>query len=155
MAQLVAATMRSPESKCRRTRCATKKYSDFVDKPISGVCPGCNKFVTKSENGVVCSSCVAYWHYDCANVTEGDIKQLGDKDFYCSRHDNISGGGTQVNENAKVEPYSLNMKSFYKRSMINTEKKDKGKQYLVSLNTATYLIMLSKLLEWKNMLGSP
>ena len=126
-----------------------------MDKPLSS-CPGCNKFVDHSDNGVVCTSCVAYWHYECANVTEDDIAKLGDKDFYCSSHTKDVGGssGSQLNKkNSKVEPYSLNMKSCYKKLLQNLssefsyEKKDAGKQYVITLNTATYLIMLSKIVE--------
>ena len=99
----------------------------------------------------MCSTCAAYWHYECANVTEDDINKLGDKEFYCMNH---KAGSKKVADcSSKVEPYLLNMKSFYKKLMknlsskFNCEKKDNGKQYLVTLNTTTYLIMLSKIVE--------
>ena len=150
MAQLIAASLQSPDNK--RRRCPSKKLSGFVRDQLTGFCPGCNKFV--SENGVACIPCAAYWHYKCADVTEDDIALLGDKDFYCSSHNMGSRKEAVVpSKSKKVEPYSLNMKSVYKKLLKNlsaelsSEKKDQGKQYLVTLNTATYLIMLSKIVE--------
>ena len=155
--QLVAAAICTPDGK--RKRLPSKKLSaaDFViDKP-SGYCPGCNEYVNYSDKGVVCSSCVAYWHYRCANVTEEEVNNLGEDDFFCFNHKQskkTQAGNSKFGvSKSKTDPYTLNMKTFYKKLMKNlsnvfeSERKDDGKQYVVSLNTVTYLIMLSNIID--------
>ena len=73
----------------KRKRVPSKKYANtqFVcEKNPSGCCPGCNLFVKTSDQGVVCFSCEAYWHYGCAGVTEDNIESLGNEEFYCREH---------------------------------------------------------------------
>ena len=53
---------------------------------LSSICPGCATKVKKGSKGVVCESCLAYWHYPCAGVDDKMVKDLGKAGFYCSKH---------------------------------------------------------------------
>ena len=74
----------------KRKRVPSRKYEQFVmdnkQEEEDGHCPGCKLFVKKSDKGVVCFSCVAYWHYGCAGVTEEEVANLGEDEFYCREH---------------------------------------------------------------------
>ena len=134
-------------------------------KEPNGYCPGCNVFVKQNEQGVVCYACAAYWHYSCANVTEVEIANLGDNEFFCREHHVKLGTGGVLksinnNENysqvpnemgintcAQTVPYVLNNEALKKKLLKklndtfdhqrDVKKKDKGKQFTVSVNTTT------------------
>ena len=52
----------------------------------SGTCPKCTKYVL--DDGVVCGPCNAFWHYHCASITQKDVDELGEDEFYCEKHSN-------------------------------------------------------------------
>ena len=59
----------SDSQRSRRMVKIPRKLSNYdVNNNPSGHCPGCRGFV--NEIGVVCEQCRAYWHYECANVTQ-------------------------------------------------------------------------------------
>ena len=61
--------------------------SDDVDKEeLSGNCPKCKLYITEEDNGIVCESCKAYWHYHCAGVTQEEVDNLGIEEFLCVKH---------------------------------------------------------------------
>ena len=78
---LASGSGNSPRRKCakRKVRCPLR-YSPQLTrvKPgcssdkTSGVCPKCSVYVegTADDNGVVCVKCEAYWHFNCAEVTQ-------------------------------------------------------------------------------------
>ena len=121
-------------------------------------CPGCRSFVKQTDQGVVCFSCNAYWHYKCANVTDADIEGLADQEFYCIEH-RI---GRKTIEESKIVPYIINNKTLKKKLLRNIEEcfdpdkdiqmKDKGKQYTINLNLTTYIMATGGVLGQKNML---
>ena len=53
---------------CRLSRIPAKLKN--YECKLSGHCPGCRAPVNNGDKGVVCEKCKAYWHYDCANVTQ-------------------------------------------------------------------------------------
>ena len=156
-------------SRPKRKKVLAPKLKDY-EVDIQAYCPECNAYVEYSDNGVVCSTCVAYWHLKCANTTDEEIEKLGDEEFYCPKHrKNVSdcanvkplvsacdpphsteGDKFSLDEevrNIKVSQYVLNDKEMCKnqlKKMDNSndiECKDNGKQYLVALNTVTYFII--------------
>ena len=128
----ISTTTVTVSKRSKRRRILSKKYDQYeVDKPATWDCPGCQKKVTAEKGGVVCSSCVAYWHFECVNVTEEYVNNLGNENFYCPMHNsdmtvlkksevntfNVdSGNGNEKNIfgniiNLCVAPYVLNNKS--------------------------------------------
>ena len=76
----------SLRNKSKRNRGTSQRFKDYVvDKQTSGCCPGCNDYVTENDGAVVCYTCDAYWHFSCASVTEDEVKQLGNDEFYCKK----------------------------------------------------------------------
>ena len=166
-------------TRSKRKRVLASKLKDDYEVDIQAYCPECNEYVAYSENGVVCASCVAYWHLKCANTTAEEVEKLGDAEFYCPKHkgvglvcadtdvslETLCGGSTQGTEgtkctegtldkevrNIRVSQYVLNDKEISKhllKKMDNSndiELKDKGKQYLLVLNTVTYFIISGSL----------
>ena len=155
------------EQRERRKRVLAPKYKDYFTGKIISYCPGCNIYVESTDDAIVCTGCSAYWHYDCANVSEKDVVELADKDFYCPRHqlnpsagvvdlniDNKSVGKCEENcvdktvVNSRVSQYVLNKNADRKKKLKNMdrlkdiESKDKGNQFTVHVNTVTYFIMI-------------
>ena len=151
----------SSGNESKRNRVLPKKYDGFrVDKPPTWDCPGCNEIV--NENGVVCSSCVAYWHFECAKVSEEFVKGLGIREFYCENHSLIAKNkvveeasenidSEKVTINVKIVPYVLNNRNLWANQLKNLTKKvkidvkDNGNQYTIKVNTVTYMILIQKI----------
>ena len=75
----------SDSQRSRRMVKIPRKLSNYdVNNNPSGHCPGCRGFV--NEIGVVCEQCRAYWHYECANVTQEQIDTIWKGDFLCETH---------------------------------------------------------------------
>ena len=140
------------ESLSKRKRTVSSKLKGYeVDNP-GAYCPGCNKHVKSTDNGVVCTGCVAYWHYECADIDADAVRELGEQDFYCSKHEKENmrkgkgEGGVIVKSKAsrsvhadnvmsseKVEgstvigiktcPYTLNSKSVCKKKLKHIDRK--------------------------------
>ena len=161
-----------------------------VDKP-SGVCPKCESFVKggRDDDGVLCVTCNAYWHLDCAEVTYEALESTWKNiDYICSRHnDNVvihhespitkSGGEivlhNKIDENnmpaddcdatkvlmLRVAPYTLNDATVIKQKIklleceYDVATKDGGKQYIIQLNTVTYHILISNLINVGSKIG--
>ena len=173
MSQLVFSE-ESTTSESKRTRGLSKKLTGYVlEKNTSGCCPGCNKYVSDNEGAVVCNTCDAYWHFACAMVTEEEIKQLGDDEFYCQKHSNglavvesnmvemesiecntsdLEDNQTEI-LNIKMVPYILNTKKLWKaklrdlKRVLKIDRKDNGKQYVIVVNTVTYTILINSIKE--------
>ena len=82
----------------KRKRVVSQKLIGYaVDKP-GAYCPGCNVYVKTTDDGIVCSSCVAYWHYECAGIDADGVRELGENDFYCTKHKipSICGGKNEI-----------------------------------------------------------
>ena len=154
----------------RRKREPSKKYIDYVtDNVIMSYCQGCNQYVQANEKGVVCATCVAYWHYECADVSEEDVAKLGKREFYCKKHiqdgmeiaetdlstvtdDLYQADGGVLTSFIKMLPYVLNDSEVCKKrlkglsSRYKVTKKDKGKQFTVKVNTVTYALIVNGLI---------
>ena len=114
----------------------------FVRDP-SGYCPKCRVFV-KGE-GVVCEKCEAYWHYQCAGVSQEEVdRDWKEIEFICDLHrdqekaltmsdicesipgvsvNGIKGQSTknidEILTNIKVHTYKLNVKAKLKDKLDN------------------------------------
>ena len=158
----------SPQKNTPKRRRCPPKHAEYVnvDKP-SGFCPKCRKFV--KENGVECKGCNAFWHYNCAGVTQEivDEKWPGDKDFLCEEHEsrliqNVDDNVAHKNSHLitkpppcdaelvitiKVNSYTLNRSTNLKnlRNSLNQKFKvtprDNNQQYHVKLSPPTYKIL--------------
>ena len=151
----------------RRTRQVNTKLKDYIGGKPAGSCPGCNAYVKSDENAVVCNTCNAYWHYECANTNADEIMKLGELEFYCEKHrvtvlpdivegeircdkekqeknQSSKGGGAKV----RVSKFTLNMEKYNKELLKNMDgvnainRKDKGNQFTIHLNTAVYFIIV-------------
>ena len=127
---------------------------------------------------------MAYWHYECANVTEQILDtEWGNKDFLCPLHqpskvksqEGIRPNNVEIVKNKRgpdvkghneidgvekdaivttlrVTPYNLNPSSSLKKlrkSLLRNlliERKDSGKQYKVTLNTATFHLLVNNIM---------
>ena len=53
----------------------------------SGICPKCKICVENGDGAVVCVTCDAYLHFECANVSQEIIeREWKDIDFLCDEH---------------------------------------------------------------------
>ena len=159
----------------KRKRELSKKYHGFVidKRSINSYCPGCNEYVDFNEKAVVCATCVAYWHYGCAKVSDEDVEKLGTDEFFCSAHSSCSSEEALdlvrvIKDNnryddkdeamannyvlvstVKMLPFVLNDSELCKKrlkwlsSKFKVMKKDKGKQFTVKVNTVTYALIIN------------
>ena len=74
----------------KRKREITSKLKDYVVGNPLGYCPGCNLYVEPTEKGIECTTCVAYWHYSCANISDEEAEKFRRKDFYCEKHREVA-----------------------------------------------------------------
>ena len=72
------------------------KLNDYIVGTPVGYCPRCNVYVKSTDQGVECPTCVAYWHYSCANTSEEEVMKLGKKEFYCEQHRKTDVGPNDV-----------------------------------------------------------
>ena len=176
-----------------RKRCPPNNPDYLAYDKTSAFCPKCRGYVSK--DGVECLQCMAFWHYECANVT-GEVLEAEweNQDFLCPMHqpprsslgtgrevvkasvsliqqeNEKNSGHFQNNNNLSPEPetvittfrvtsYTLNptaslkkLQKFLARN-LQIECKDKGKQFKVYLNTATYHLLLSNVAVLGESLG--
>lgn len=139
------------ESLSKRKRTVSSKLKDYVVDNPGAYCPGCNKHVNSTDNGVVCTGCVAYWHYECADIDADAVRKLGKQDFYCRKHkkenvgkgkgegtvtlkskvsrsahaDNLTSSGVEGSTviGVKTCPYTLNSKSLCKKKLKLIDRK--------------------------------
>ena len=154
----------------------------MVFKKPSGKCPECKTFVKEGDDGVVCGKCDAFLHFECAGVSQEILDQeWKDIEFVCvkHRHGTVEEGQTDVSDTTpmeeimtsdsntedivvtmlKVTPYKMNnvanlkkMIKFLNRNLL-IESKDMGKQYKVSLGTATYHLLVNNLVSVGESIG--
>ena len=148
----------------KRVRQVNSKFKDYIGGRPAGSCPGCNAYVT--GNAVVCNTCNAYWHFDCANTNAEEVKKLGDSEFYCEKHRlpvlaaSEKGRMEHLHNNSSVKEnvvkfgvskFALNMEKHNKESLKNLncenvfKRKDKGNQFTIHLNTASYFIIVKSI----------
>ena len=151
-----------------------------VKKP-SGICPKCKVFVKDSDDGVVCGKCVAFWHFQCAGVTQEILDQEWKNiDFLCVKHrDEIDsssennavhlvGGVSQsalvenidtIFSGIKIHAYKLNVREKLKQKLedMNREstcvENDGGRQHTLKLNSMTYQLIVDNMLSLGSQLG--
>ena len=104
--ELVVKEKETNAKSIRMTRAPQKLSSFFCDK-LSGHCPGCRVFVDNGENGVVCERCNAYWHYECAKVTQEDIDTIWKEEFVCEMHRQPT-KGSALSKMAESKAHSIN-----------------------------------------------
>ena len=86
---------RSPKSKNsrpnknitpRKKSVLPSKYKEFIVDTPSGYCPKCTYYVR--DKGVVCPPpCAAWWHYECAGVTQDELDEKWSNTRYlCLKH---------------------------------------------------------------------
>ena len=154
------------------------KLSNFVgNNKLSGHCPGCRIFVEDGEKGVVCEQCKAYWHYQCANVTQYQIDTEWSNEFLCEAHRegsnqvsipttmniNINGGCSSEEPfyavTVKINPYFLDKLSKVKFKLDDLESemaispKACRRQHSVKVNSVTYQIIMANLEKFGYLLG--
>ena len=158
----MAAQVHSPKLTPRKKN-INSKYKEFIINKPSGYCPKCRIYVKENDEGVVCNECNAYWHYECANVTQ---KELDEKwngvHFQCAEHSHenrkemitrpkiqnkmIEDQSISV-RNIKMRNYELNEKTVLKRKLnaldnqVMITPKDNHRQQVVTMSTPTYHIM--------------
>ena len=169
--------MLSDSSKTSRVKRKPNKYTpqkSTVSRKPSGICPKCNVFVERGEDGVVCGSCAAYWHYRCAEVTHEILdRDWSGIEFLCTQHReerNINSNLENVEEinrkkvdmvvsNIKIHSYSLDVKTRLKQKLANIagemaiEEKDGGRQYTINLNSVTYQLIVDNMVTLGDLLG--
>ena len=80
--------------------------SEYRETEVSWTCPKYKKKVTTKQGGVVCEACVAYWHFECTDVSKESIQKMAaEEDFFCSIHRRNQNIDTQLEEN---EPTCFN-----------------------------------------------
>ena len=188
--------MLGPPPKCspRRKRLKHKptRYSPQVNKKKakamlekrpepSGVCPKCKIFVEGSpdEDGVVCMTCNAYWHFNCAEVTHEILEmEWAGIEYLCAQHRNTSevdgliptnlySGEKKrkmkcdiVTSDIKIHNYSLNINKKLKEKLQNldtkiaVELKDNGGQYSISFNSTSYQLIVVNMIEFGSPIGT-
>ena len=64
------------------------RFNEFVlGQEPSGGCPKCRLYVEDGCNGVLCTGCQAYWHYECAGVNDEILEnEWNGVEFQCSLH---------------------------------------------------------------------
>ena len=166
---------------CRVSR-VPAKLSNFVrEDKVSGHCPGCRAPVKTDDKGVVCEKCKAYWHYECAEVTQQEIDTVWKEEFFCKAHrsdtkDQAQGnnnkvgyptqkmmdnnnGGDQVLVNIKINSYTMDKASKLKFKLNNMELKanvsEKAchRQYTIKVNSVTYQILVENFINFGERLG--
>ena len=145
----------------------------------SGICPKCKVFVDGSDenDGVVCASCNAYWHFSCAEVSNEILEnEWADVEFMCEHHRSVSHVSSLVSPHVvnnccdktddhvisdiKVHDYSLNINKKLKEKLKNldtvmsVEVKDNGGQYTISINSTSYQLIVVNMLEFGGCLGT-
>ena len=147
----------------------------------SGICPKCNVYVKGSDddNGVVCVKCDAFWHFNCADVSQQilDTEWKG-IEFVCALHrnENVLVGekdlmdlneasdeyimmGNSLVSNVKINNYKLNIGEKLQDKLKNLDskmlvcKRDGGGQYKVNLNSTTYQLIVDNIMIIGNTLG--
>ena len=137
-------------------------------KKLSGQCPGCRIFVNDGDQGVVCEQCNAYWHYQCAKVTQVEIDTVWKDEFACEAHRaslkpvtkvTDADGETLQSVTIKINPYSLDKlnKVKFKLNHIDGEMESSPKackrQHTVKVNSVTYQIIINNLTNFGHLLG--
>ena len=146
------------------------RFNGFVvgNEP-SGVCPKCKQYVGSGCKGVLCSGCQAYWHYECAGVSDEILQNEWDGiDFQCNDHKSAgvnipkidnSKNIDQLFSDVRIKGFTLNIKEKLKEklqnisSALHIEKLDGGRQYGVKLNTVSYQMIAQNMLTLGNQLG--
>ena len=151
-----------------QTRPARFDEFDVGDKVPSGVCPKCRQYVANGCKGVLCTGCHAYWHYECASVSDEILSVEWDGiDFQCEKHKTtvtIQQGSDCKNidilfSEVRIKSFNLNVKEKLKEKLQNIgsdmiiEKHDGGRQYTVRLNTVSYQMIAQNMLTLGNELG--
>ena len=65
----------------RRRRVVSSKLKGYVVDNPGGSCPGCTLYVKPTDDGIVCTGCVRYWHYACAGVDAESVRELGKNSY--------------------------------------------------------------------------
>ena len=116
----------------------------------SGICPKCGVFVegTEDDDGVVCVTCNAYWHFNCAEVSQQILdNEWKDIEFLCVNHRSTSESITNI----KLNNYTLNVNEKLKSKLnnINGEltitERDGGCQYKINLNSTSYQLIVDNI----------
>ena len=136
-------------------------------------------YVDNGEKGVVCELCNAYWHYECAKVTQEEIDTIWKEQFVCEMHrqptkgvalsktsdstahsinDNRI-GGNPVLVNIKINSYAINKTSLIKfklnnmESQVNIKEKACQRQHTIKTNSVTYQILVENFISFGDRLG--
>ena len=161
----------------RKKRGPARLADCFVGKS-SSYCPRCDNYVEADDLGVECVECEAYWHYQCAEVTEDEVNALGKQEFTCRMHPKANavypaasirlttaGSTSNLSKeenillNAKINPYTLNEIKVLKEKIKNIEKtieieaKRCQRQYTVKVNSVTYQLMADNFVKFGEVLG--
>lgn len=71
------------QSKIKKKGKDKQKYE--VD--INAKCPKCNIVIKEYGEGIVCTTCLAYWHYECAKVDGTTVQKLREnEEYFCPNH---------------------------------------------------------------------
>ena len=141
----------------------------------SSTCPRCYKYV--ESEGVVCVSCNAYVHFECAGVTQEEIDSEWDGvDFECDGHNKTAmvrqttqkesecdvsnqSEAEYIFDNVNVNSYKLNVKGKIKEKLANIsspmviDENDGGRQYTIKLNSVTYQLIMENFINLGEQLG--
>ena len=175
--KVMASNKESPKKLSPRKKYPNSKYKEFVVNAPSGYCPKCHKYIP--ETGVVCVKCNAFWHYECANVTQVELdEQWHNIDFLCEDHreekaiDEVEASKmvSRADHDAfddenllvrtiKIKSYELNTKYVLKKKLASLESpavyepKDSNRQHTVTMSTPTYHIMLENMIHCGKSIG--
>ena len=133
----------------------------------TGVCPKCKKYVKEGEEGVLCTGCQAYWHFECAGVDDDILKnEWNNIDFLCENHNNSTVSSVEEQKNigtlfsdVRVKDYKLNVKEKLKDKLKNIgspltiAENDGGRQFTITLNTVSYQIVAQNMVTLGSLLG--
>ena len=153
--------------KNRRIVKVPSKLTNYIRNKISDRCPGCRTTVTDGEEGVVCEQCNAYWHYQCAKVTQAEIDTVWKEEFLCEAHrasnklfSNVPNVGETLHSvTIKINPYSLDKLNKVKFKLSHMEgemeitPKACKRQHTVKVNSVTYQIIMNNLTNFGHLLG--
>ena len=165
-----------PITRSPRKKNVPSKLKGFaIEAALSGTCPKCQLYVEKTDNGVACETCQAFWHYSCAGVTQEELDdQWSNKPFLCPEHQVI---GNIVNHSEtplnkftaqskevqvlthRVYSYTLNPETTIKKQLSNLnlkpkiEPKDKGQQYYIRVSPPSYEMLVANMTEFGKQWG--
>ena len=134
-------------------RAKRKQQDESESEKIDERCPKCMEMVEEGSDGIVCETCLAYWHYSCADVNEEMVSRMrsNNEDFLCVKHKpssscsptNLDTSNSQKSTNDVRAPPDENVETTLRNKITMLEKEIK-KIKLTNREDTSYKAELKK-----------